>query len=107
MEHDILCINYDGPCCPWLGSCDCQCTCDEIYAIRADERAMTVGAMVDLLDSYEEALHDLYSPESKEAISRFGDCTISQWIYFEQGLRAAIQILIDGQTPVGLLRGES
>lgn len=35
-NHDKFCALYEGPCCPWLDSCDCQCDCDRIRAIRED-----------------------------------------------------------------------
>jgi hypothetical protein len=35
--HDPLCNIVDGPCCPWMGDCDCQCTCGWIAKIREDE----------------------------------------------------------------------
>lgn len=43
MTHDPLCPNSKGSCCPWMGECACQCRCDLILKVRADERgeAMT------------------------------------------------------------------
>ena len=38
MTHDPLCQNAKGTCCPWMGDCSCQCMCDFIDEIRADER---------------------------------------------------------------------
>jgi len=37
MSHDPLCAISGGPCCPWMGECDCQCTCDLIGKVRKDE----------------------------------------------------------------------
>jgi cytochrome P450 len=37
MDHDSKCPNYEGPCCPWMGECVCQCLCDFIFDIRKDE----------------------------------------------------------------------
>lgn len=36
--HDSLCECYEGPCCPWMGPCECQCLCDFIAKVREDER---------------------------------------------------------------------
>lgn len=33
-DHDLMCPNYKGSCCPWMGECDCQCMCDFITVIR-------------------------------------------------------------------------
>lgn len=33
-EHDVMCPNHEGSCCPWMGDCDCQCMCDFISSIR-------------------------------------------------------------------------
>lgn len=38
MTHDPLCVVSNGPCCPWVDNCFCQCLCDVIAEIRADER---------------------------------------------------------------------
>lgn len=38
MTHDPLCPINSGPCCPWMGHCDCQCECDWIARVREDER---------------------------------------------------------------------
>lgn len=36
MTHDKFCL---APCCEWMQQpCDCQCICDLIQEIRADER---------------------------------------------------------------------
>ena len=35
--HFPECINYAGPCCPWMGECTCQCICD---ILRACEKRM-------------------------------------------------------------------
>ena len=50
MTHDPLCELANGPCCPWLGDCACQCSCDRIEEIREDERrrAMDAVAKMDL-----------------------------------------------------------
>jgi len=37
-KHDILCNVYENACCPWIGNCECQCTCDIIAIIREDEQ---------------------------------------------------------------------
>jgi hypothetical protein len=37
MTHDRLCLVYEGPCCPWMGDCECQCICDWIEEVRRDE----------------------------------------------------------------------
>jgi len=37
-EHDPLCENYNGSCCPWMGGCECQCTCSWLESVRVDER---------------------------------------------------------------------
>lgn len=37
-DHDLLCPNYQGSCCPWMGDCSCQCDCEFITQIREDER---------------------------------------------------------------------
>lgn len=37
-RHDPLCVNVKGTCCEWMGHCECQCTCEWIEEIRADER---------------------------------------------------------------------
>lgn len=37
MSHDPLCEVSEGSCCPWMGLCECQCTCEFIREIRADE----------------------------------------------------------------------
>lgn len=37
MTHDPLCLNAEGTCCPWMGECNCQCTCDWIAEVREDE----------------------------------------------------------------------
>lgn len=42
MIHDRFCINSKGPCCEWLGDCDCQCLCEFINEIREDEREQAV-----------------------------------------------------------------
>jgi hypothetical protein len=41
MDHDRLCpvAEPNGSCCPWMGRCDCQCMCDFIAVVRADERS--------------------------------------------------------------------
>lgn len=36
--HDPLCNIVDGPCCPWMGDCTCQCNCDFIAEVRRDDR---------------------------------------------------------------------
>lgn len=36
MGHDVLCENYNGSCCPWMGDCECQCMCDFIGEVRLD-----------------------------------------------------------------------
>jgi hypothetical protein len=36
--HDHLCNIYEETCCPHMGECECQCNCDFIQEIRADER---------------------------------------------------------------------
>lgn len=38
-RHDPLCPVYGGPCCPWMGDCDCQCLCDFLHQVRTHERA--------------------------------------------------------------------
>lgn len=40
MVHDKFCLVYPAEtCCTWLPEpCNCQCICDEIAAIREDER---------------------------------------------------------------------
>lgn len=38
-NHDKFCPNFEGPCCPWIVDCTCQCMCDFIRVIREDERA--------------------------------------------------------------------
>jgi len=43
MSHDPLCENSRGSCCPWMGECDCQCTCARIREIRDDERRRIVA----------------------------------------------------------------
>ena len=50
MRHDHLCELATEPCCPWIGDCACQCTCDRIEQIREDERrqAMEAVAKMDL-----------------------------------------------------------
>lgn len=40
MNHDRLCEISEEPCCPWMGLCECQCTCEFIDEIRADERRL-------------------------------------------------------------------
>jgi len=40
LAHDKFCPVYEGSCCPWMGNCVCQCNCDDIAAIREDERAV-------------------------------------------------------------------
>jgi hypothetical protein len=30
--HFPECINFAGPCCPWMGDCTCQCICDILGA---------------------------------------------------------------------------
>lgn len=43
VEHDSMCQNSKGSCCPWMPSeCYCQCMCDYIAEIRADEREKAV-----------------------------------------------------------------
>lgn len=39
-KHDDFCYvaQSGGSCCPWMGNCDCMCSCDSIDAIREDER---------------------------------------------------------------------
>lgn len=32
-KHHPKCPNFNGPCCPWMGECDCQCKCDFINEI--------------------------------------------------------------------------
>jgi hypothetical protein len=40
MTHDPLCANANGSCCEWMGdNCVCQCSCDFIEQVRADERS--------------------------------------------------------------------
>lgn len=36
-NHDVMCPNAEGSCCPWMGDCDCQCNCDLINRVREDE----------------------------------------------------------------------
>lgn len=43
--HDKFCPCVDGPCCPWMGPCECQCNCDFIGQIREDERTSLVDLM--------------------------------------------------------------
>ena len=38
--HDRLCQVYAGSCCPWMGECFCQCTCDILKEAREDERRL-------------------------------------------------------------------
>ena len=42
-NHDPLCYvaKNGGNCCPWMPECDCQCMCDYINEIRADEQSKT------------------------------------------------------------------
>lgn len=37
-NHDPLCVNHKGSCCPWIKDCTCQCLCDFIREVRVDER---------------------------------------------------------------------
>lgn len=48
MTHDRLCGLADEPCCPWLDSCDCQCSCDRIEKIREDERRQAMEAIAQM-----------------------------------------------------------
>lgn len=43
-DHDPLCKCAEGPCCPWILGCDCQCTCDVISEIREDERRIQAAS---------------------------------------------------------------
>ncbi len=43
MSHDPFCENHAGTCCPWMGDCDCACTCARIREIRDDERRRIVA----------------------------------------------------------------
>lgn len=38
-KHDPKCVCAKGSCCSWISDCTCQCMCDIIAEIRADERA--------------------------------------------------------------------
>lgn len=48
MTHDRLCSNTTGTCCPWMGDCDCQCTCSLIARIREDERRQAMEAIAQM-----------------------------------------------------------
>lgn len=54
MIHDSLCPVAAGPCCPWMGDCDCQCNCDLIARVRADEREQAERAI------YKNCAHTKY-----------------------------------------------
>lgn len=48
MTHDPLCVNHNGSCCPWMGDCTCQCTCDTIAIIRADQHTRDLATLTRL-----------------------------------------------------------
>lgn len=48
MSHDRLCDLAEGPCCPWLDSCDCHCSCIWIEKIREDERRQAMEAVAQM-----------------------------------------------------------
>lgn len=59
-DHDHLCPNSKGTCCPWMGECECQCLCDWIQEIRKDERRNPVAGIKtgsDYMDGYIAGLY--------------------------------------------------
>ena len=55
LTHDPRCPNANGPCCPWMGECVCQCLCDFIQKIRKDERMSPAAGIKtgnDYMDGY-------------------------------------------------------
>lgn len=62
LAHDKFCPVYEGSCCPWMGNCVCQCNCDDIAAIRKDERAAALRDAVEAVKALEPLLEvDKYS----------------------------------------------
>lgn len=47
MNHDVLCACSEGPCCPWLSHCECQCMCEFIAQVRTDELYTVVRMIQD------------------------------------------------------------
>lgn len=60
MKHHNLCLVYEGPCCPWMGDCSCQCNCDIISEV-VDHTMNTVLATVD------DYLEEIHSPHDKNS----------------------------------------
>lgn len=47
VDHDPLCNIYEGPCCPWMGDCQCNCNCEFILAVRKDERINIIKQQIE------------------------------------------------------------
>lgn len=56
-SHDSLCPVSEQSCCEWLPyACDCQCRCDVITQVRADERERAA-------DRVREVAYQLWPPD--------------------------------------------
>lgn len=67
--HLFGCPNFDGPCCPWMGECDCQCMCDFIAQIVEWVRAEYDPSESDADEGYRRG----YTAAVEEFMSNHGD----------------------------------
>ena len=58
MTHDPKCPVSQGPCCPWMGDCDCQCLCDFIAEIRQDQDVRVVAKMSEIFETHASQAQD-------------------------------------------------
>ena len=65
--HDLLCINYQGSCCPWMGDCSCQCDCEFISKVREDmlTKCIVTVEKFDDVDEIELIIADLRDLQEK------------------------------------------
>ena len=67
--HLIGCPCEDGPCCPWMGECACQCLCDFIAQIEERVRAEYDPSENDADEGYRTG----YATAVAEFMSNHGD----------------------------------
>jgi hypothetical protein len=63
--HFPECINFAGPCCPWMGDCTCQCICD---ILRACEERVTKQNETNIFDLYDAEYENGYEDGINAAI---------------------------------------
>lgn len=72
--HRTGCPCEDGPCCPWMGNCDCQCMCDVIAPIedRVRAEAVDTDASAAFRAGYETAVSEFMSDHGDDAAFQLG-----------------------------------